>query len=212
MPGPVTDDIVHGPPPPPTHRGRGGDGPPEGQGASRRASFIGLALLLISSTMVFLAFTSAFIMRRSISGDWVSTPKPNILFFNTGILLISSMALEIARRRLRAGSRPQFNTWWTLATGLGILFLLGQGLAWRELRDAGLYMASNPSTAFFYMFTATHAFHLIGALAAVIYVDVEALRFTLGPAKRTIIDVSAVFWHFLDVMWIGLMVLLYVWG
>ncbi len=162
--------------------------------------------------MVFLAFTSAFIMRRNISGDWVSTPKPNVLWVNTAILLISSAALETARRKLKAGDRHRFNGWWTAATVLGVLFLLGQGLAWRELRDAGLYMATNPSTAFFYMFTATHAAHLLGALGALVYVDVQALRFSLGPAKRTVVDVSAVFWHFLDVLWIGLMVLLYVWG
>lgn len=213
MAGHLTDDIVHRPPPPPpVDWGRGGDGPTDGPGASRRASLIGLYLLLVSSTVVFLAFTAAFLMRRSIASDWVSTPKPAILWLNTALLIGSSALIEKARRAIRSAKRTAFNWWWTSATAVGILFLLGQAVAWRQLKDAGLYIASNPSTSFFYMLTATHAAHVLGALAALIYVDVHALWFRLGPSKRTAIDLSAIFWHFLDVLWIGLMVLFYAWG
>jgi len=151
------------------------------------------------------------LMRRDISGDWMSVHKPRILWLNTAVLLASSMALERARRTLRSGNRSQFNHWWTAGTVLGGLFLAGQFVAWEQLRAAGLFMASNPSTAFFYILTAAHAAHLIGGLAALVYVEAGAVRFRLGPAKRTAIDVSAVFWHFLDVLWIYLMVLLYLW-
>jgi cytochrome c oxidase subunit 3 len=162
--------------------------------------------------MAFLALTAALLMRRGISENWISMHKPPILWLNTGVLLASSVALERARRRLHRGDRAEFNRWWTVGTGLGVLFLLGQALAWRELRDAGVYVASTPSTAFFYILTATHAAHLIGGLTALVYVDVQALQFSLGPAKRTAIDCSAIFWHFLDVLWVYLMVLFYVWG
>jgi len=162
--------------------------------------------------MVFLAFTAAMLMRRGISENWVSMHKPPILWLNTVILLASSGALERARRSLQSGDRALFNRWWTAGTGLGVLFLVGQALAWRELREAGVYVASNLSTAFFYILTASHAVHLIGGLTALIYVDVQALQFSLGPAKRTAIDCSAIFWHFLDVLWIYLMVLFYVLG
>jgi cytochrome c oxidase subunit III len=202
-------------PPPPTEHGWGCDPVPEGPGAagsSRRASFILVFLLLVASTVVFLAFTAAMLMRREISSDWVSLHKPGILWLNTGILLASSVAIERARRKLHAGDRTFFNRWWTLGTVLGALFLLGQALAWRQLREAGFYVAYSPSVAFFYILTASHAAHLVGGLTALIYVDVQALQFSLGPAKRTAIDCSAIFWHFLDVLWIYLMVLLYVWG
>lgn len=161
---------------------------------------------------MFIAFTVALLMRREIASDWVSVHKPRILFLNSAILLASSVALEHGRRGLHAGNRTLFNRWWTVATGLGVLFLLGQAYAWRELREAGMYVAYSPSVAFFYILTAAHAVHLIGGLTALIYVDVQALQFSLGPAKRTAIDCSAIFWHFLDVMWIYLMVLMYVWG
>jgi cytochrome c oxidase subunit III len=163
--------------------------------------------MLVSSTMVFLAFTAAFLMRRSIATDWISTPIPHLLWGNTILLVSSSGLIERARRAIRSGHRTRFNWWWTSATLLGVLFLIGQALAWLQLKDAGLYIASHPSTSFFYMLTATHAAHVIGALAALIYVDVHALWFRLGPAKRTAIDLSAIFWHFLDILWLCLMAL-----
>ena len=162
--------------------------------------------------MVFAAFTSALVVRRGLSDDWASMPKPPILFVNTMVLLLSSAALEVARRALKAGMRARFKTWWTAGTVLGLLFLGGQMLAWNELKNAGVYIASNPSSSFFYVLTATHAFHLLGGVGALAYVDVQALRLSLGPAKRTAIDISAIFWHFLDGLWLYLMVLFYVWG
>jgi cytochrome c oxidase subunit III len=213
MPGSLTHDILKGPPPPPIEHGwGGGDGSPEGRGASRRASFTGLIVLLVATTMVFAALTSAFVMRRGIAEDWTSLPKPPVLFVNTAVLLLSSVVLDLSRRALKAGNRSRFNLWWTLATGLGILFLVGQAYAWRELNGQGFYIATNPASSFFYLLTAAHAVHLLGGVAALVYVDVQALRLRLGPAKRTAIDVTAIFWHFLDGLWIYLMVLLYVWG
>ena len=144
--------------------------------------------------------------------DWLSTPKPRILWANTLVLVASSFLVEKARRQLHHRNRLAFNRWWTGATVLGIFFLVGQGLAWDELRNRGFYIASNPSTSFFYMLTAVHAAHVIAALALLVYVEIQALRFRLGPAKRTGIDVTAVFWHFLDVMWLCLMTLFYTLG
>ncbi|HWC98510.1 MAG TPA: cytochrome c oxidase subunit 3, partial [Candidatus Sulfopaludibacter sp.] len=198
MSGSLTHDILKGPPPPPTDKGWGGGGGGEGRGADRRASFTGLFVLLAASTMVFAALTSAFVVRRGLSDDWASMHKPVILWVNTGILLASSLALDLSRRALKSGNRSMFNFWWSAGTVLGILFLVGQAVAWRQLKDAGVYIASNPSSSFFYVLTASHAFHLLGGVAALVYVDVQALRLRLGPAKRTAIDVTAIFWHFLD--------------
>jgi cytochrome c oxidase subunit 3 len=162
--------------------------------------------------MLFAAFTSAMVVRRGLSDDWASMPKPPILFVNTAILLVSSFTLEMARRAIKAGERTRFNIWWTAGTALGLLFLAGQTLAWVKLRDAGVFVATNPSSSFFYVLTFAHAAHLLGGVTALMYVDVQALRLSLGPAKRTAIDISAVFWHFLDGLWVYLMVLFYVWG
>jgi cytochrome c oxidase subunit 3 len=212
MSGSLTHDILKGPPPPPIDRGWGGGDGSEGRGASRRASFTGLFVLLAASTMVFAAFTSAFVVRRGLSDDWVSMPKPPVLLVNTVVLLASSVVLDLSRRALKDRRRGAFNLWWTVATVLGILFLAGQAYAWRQLKDAGIFVSSNPSSSFFYVLTAAHAFHLLGGVSALVYVDIQALRLRLGPAKRTAIDVTAIFWHFLDGLWVYLMVLFYVWG
>ncbi len=208
----TTRDVIQGPPAPPVDRGWGGGDGSDGFGASRRASFTGIFVLLAASTMLFAAFTSAYVVRRGTGEDWASMPKPPILLVNTVVLLASSVVLDMSRRALKARDRNRFNLWWTAATILGVLFLVGQALAWRELKNAEIFAGTSPASAFFYVLTATHALHLLGGLAALVYVDVQALRLRLGPAKRTAIDVSAIFWHFLDGVWLYLMLLFYVWG
>jgi cytochrome c oxidase subunit III len=206
----ITHDAVKGPAGP--GAGWWGDGGGGQPGATRRASLTGLLVLLTATTMIFAAFTSAFWVRRGLSNDWAPTVLPPILWANTVVLLVSSVMLQIARRSLKAGKRTEFNRYWTLGTGLGILFLLGQALAWRQLSDSGVFIASNPSSSFFYVLTAAHALHILGGISALVYVDVKALMLQLGPGKRTAVDVSALFWHFLDGLWLYLMILLTVWG
>jgi cytochrome c oxidase subunit 3 len=185
---------------------------PDRRGADRSASLAGLLILLVSTGIVFLALVIAFVARRLMGDDWIPTPKPPILWVNTGILIASSVALDLARRALKARQRVNFNRWWTAATALGGVFLIGQSIAWSQLRAAGIYVATNPSSSFFYVLTAVHALHLIGGMVALTWVDVQALRLRLGPAKRTAIDVCAIFWHFLDALWIMLMAIFYLWA
>ena len=162
--------------------------------------------------MFFAAMTSAFIVRRGLSNDWVSTRLPGVLWFNTIVLLASSVLLEMGRRVLKSGRRESFNRLWAAGSALGVLFLGGQYAAWLQLRERGVYIATNPSSSFFYVLTAAHALHLIGGVVALLYVSVQALRLQLGPGKRTAIDVTAVYWHFLDGLWVYLLVLFLVWG
>ena len=212
MPASVTHGVFHRPPPPPIEHGWEGEGSQGPLGSSRRTAFAGLLLLVAATAMVFAAFTIAFVMRRGLSDDWASVPRPPVLWVNTVVLLISSFVLDRSRHALKGGDRGQFNFWWTAATALGVLFLLGQAFVWRQLWDRGIYMASSPGSSFFFVLTAAHGFHLLGGVAALLYVDVQALRLRLGPAKRTTIDVTAIYWHFLDGVWLYLMALFYFWG
>src|ERR1019366_5015097 len=185
MPASLTHDILHGPPPPiDTGWGGGDDGGGAGRGASRAASFTGLFVLLAASTMAFAAFTSAFVVRRGLSDmdDWTGVHYPPILFLNTAILLGSSFMLDLSRRALKAGDRGKFNFCWSAATALGILFLGGQAAAWYQLKQAGVFIPSYPASSFFYVFTAAHAFHLIGGVAGVLSGGVPALRVRVAPA------------------------------
>src|SRR6266542_1455166 len=96
MAGSLTRDVVQGPPRPPIEGGWGGDG--GGGGSFGRAAVTGLYVLVAASTMLFAAFTSAMVVRRGLSDDWLSMPKPPILLVNTAVLLASSVAIEMARR------------------------------------------------------------------------------------------------------------------
>src|SRR5579862_9770072 len=109
----LTSDVIK--PPAPPSRGFGGGGS-DGRGASRRASMTGLMVLLAATTMAFAAFTSAFVVRRGISDDWVALPLPRILWVNTAVLIVSSVLLEVARRSLKHGRRTEFNRLWTVGT------------------------------------------------------------------------------------------------
>ena len=172
----------------------------------------GIIITIMASVMTFASFLSAMVVRRHLAHDWRHVDLPGILWWNTAALLASSAALDIARRLLRRGRRAAFGRLWTAGTLLGTFFLLGQFIAWKQLAERGYYLAGNPSSAFFYVITWAHAAHVIGALAAVAYVDYRALRLELGPQRRTLVDVSAVFWHFLDIMWLGIMALFVFWA
>ena len=123
-----------------------------------------------------------------------------------------SAVLELARNALKANRRDAFNRYWTAGSVLGVLFLAGQYAAWRQLIAAGIYVSTNPSSSFFYVLTASHAVHLIGGVVALLYVNVQALRLRLGPSKRTAVDISTLCWHFLDGLWIYLLLLFLIWG
>jgi cytochrome c oxidase subunit III len=187
--------------------GDGDGGNSNDRGASRKTSMIGLAVMMSASVMTFTAMAVALVIRRGMGHGWAKMPLPWILWPNTCVLLASSVVLDTARRMLRRGNRRAFNWFWVAGTLLGCIFLCGQTLAWREVHNRGFFIASNPANGFFYILTWTHAAHAVAGLAALIYVAIMALRFQLGPRKRTVVALSTVFWHFLDVLWLILMLM-----
>jgi len=212
----LTQSNIGAPPPTdpdlPTGGGGGDDsGRPE-RGKSRNASMTGIFVLMCASLMTFAAMVSAMVVRRGLNNDWHKLPLPHILYWNTAILVVSSVVIDVARRLLRRNQRLYFNALWTIGSALGTWFLIGQIIAWKQLAQGGFFLQGNPSTAFFYVLTWAHAAHVLGALAAVGYVEFRALRYELGPNRRTWVDVSAVFWHFLDALWLGIMGLFVYWA
>jgi cytochrome c oxidase subunit 3 len=212
----LTQSNIGGPPPVlpefPTGGGGGDDRDRPDRGGSRAASITGIIVLMCASSMTFAALVSAMVVRRGLNNDWHTLGLPRILYWNTAVLILSSIAIDAGRRLLRRGRRVAFNWLWTLGTVLGSGFLAGQVIAWRQLGERGFYMAGNPSSAFFYVLTWAHAAHVVGALGAVMYVEYRAVRYQLGPGRRTMVDVSAIFWHFLDVLWLGIMGLFVFWA
>jgi cytochrome c oxidase subunit 3 len=166
-------------------------------------------LALAAIVMLFAAFTSALVVRKGLADDWTSLTIPGILWFNTAVLLASSLTLELARQGLTAGVVKAFARGLYVTTGLGLVFVGGQLAAWRELTSRGVYLASNPSSSFFYLLTATHAVHLVGGIIALGYLVGRAPGIAAGSARRTAVDVTAIYWHFMDGLWIYILFLLW---
>jgi cytochrome c oxidase subunit 3 len=160
---------------------------------------------LAAVTMTFAAFTSALVMRQGAPGDWLHFDLPPILFANSGVLIASSVTLEIARRRLARGL-PDGSAWLTATLLLGVLFLVGQIVAWRSLAAQGVFLSSSASSAFFYVLTAVHGLHLLGGLAGLTYVRARVRRMT--PAPLGAVGAAAAYWHFMDGLWIYVFLLL----
>jgi cytochrome c oxidase subunit 3 len=175
-------------------------------------SSTGIWVVLFAITMMFAAFTSALIVRKGSSTDWRTFTLPSILYFNTLLLLASSVTLEVSRRRVAAfmsGLKSQAETparWLYITLFLGLLFVAGQYVAWSQLSAEGLYLATNPSSSFFYVLTATHALHVLGGLGGLVYV-IHGL--SKSALRRSTLDATARYWHFMDALWIYLLFLLW---
>jgi len=189
-------------------RGDGGWGPDEGGAPAppQRVYLTGIWLALASILMFFTALVSAYVVRQGISTDWAPFPLPGILWGNTLVLLASSVTLERARRLMGRGDEDAFRRWWLGTTVLGLLFLVGQVVAWGQLASAGVYLASNPSSSFFYVLTTAHGLHLLGGIAALLYIGFrkELQRASVATATTA----AAAYWHFLGGLWVLLFGLL----
>ena len=177
-------------------------------GTPRRAYYTGLVLGLGTILMFFLALVSAYIVRKGLGGDWRATQLPPVLWLNTGVLAASSVTLEAARRSFRQGEAAGFARWWLAGLLLGIGFLAGQLVAWRQLAAQGVYLASNASSSFFYVFTAAHGLHLVGGLCALLYVAARGWSHLLRTDGLAA-GMAAAYWHFMDGLWVFLLLLLY---
>jgi len=194
--------------PPAGGDGGGDDGKrPRRWKPSPKRYYTGMALGIVSILMLFMALASAFLVRRG-SGDWIPVHIPTLMWINTVVLLASSATLELARHRLAKGRLSSYRNLWLVTTALGVGFLVGQIVAWRQLVAAGIYLASNPASSFFYIFTGAHALHLFGGVAALIYV--ARRNFDQAQVTRSVAaEVTSYYWHFMDALWLFLLALLY---
>jgi cytochrome c oxidase subunit 3 len=175
--------------------------------------WVGLAAI----TMTFAAFTSALVVRQGSSTDWQHITLPPILYFNTLVIIASSVTLEIARRRIAAfmgGPRDSAASparWLYITLALGLLFVAGQTFAWMRLRAQGFGMAANVSYAFFYVLTVAHAVHLLGGLGGMVRVIGKLHgHFPSGSVlRKSTLDATSRYWHFMGALWLYLLLLLW---
>lgn len=178
---------------------------------AERASRSGIWVGIFAITMSFMAFTSALFVREG-SLDWGHLVLPSILYLNTLVLLASSGTFELSRRYLEftdggsVRSGQQGLLWLAATLALGIGFCIGQYMAWQNLRAQGIYLATNPNSSFFYVLTFIHVLHVIGGISAFTYL-LGRLLLGNGLLRRSFFENTAIYWHFMGVLWVYLLLL-----
>lgn len=223
---------------PPLRGGGGDDGPgagPAGYATRLRRARLGLLVALTPVLMLFVSFTSAYVVRQGLPTldpgtnqlvrDWIPVKLPVLLVVNTCVLLLSSVGMELARRQARrevalAPSSAETGVtqkeqkekeqipWLGMTVALGLLFLYGQWMAWRQLGARGFYVSTTPSSSFVYLLTGTHAVHLMGGVLALLVAGVFALLRRPAATRSIVVDVTAWYWHFMAVLWVYIFCLL----
>lgn len=162
--------------------------------------------------MMFAALSSAYIILSS-GADAKPVSMPRLFYVSTGIILLSSLSIETAKRSLKSGKAAQHSRWLGVTLVLGLLFLVAQLMGWRELAQQGVFFASHPHSTFFYLFTGLHGVHLLGGMVALIYVVATLRKKRQSEEKRlTLTEVVSRYWHTMDGIWIWLFLLLLIWG
>jgi len=233
---PVIGDRGGGFQPPPNYDG-GGDGHRDGDSSDYNQRLhrarLGLVCATISILMLFTVFTVVFLIRHGSSTfdersnsyvrNWMKVSLPTgLLLINTFILLASSLTIEMARRRFARDvalspvrsipgvliGRERGFPWLAATAALGIAFLFGQGMAWRELIARGFYLSSGTSSSFVYLLTAAHAVHLTGGILVLLYALVIYFLHRPVESRHIVVDVTAWYWHFMLFLWIYIFALL----
>jgi cytochrome c oxidase subunit 3 len=186
----------------------GGGGGDDG-GHVPGAGLFAMRFVLLSVTTLFLTIGAAYFARSRSPVNWQHIRVPGLLWVSTGLILLSSWTLEIARGCLERKNSVRYARWLELTLGIGVAFLATQLFALRELMAQGIYLRHNPHSSLFYVVTGVHGIHLLGGMAALCYLLLKA---ALRPEsvlldfrrQRTRAAVSALYWHFLSVLWLVL--------
>jgi cytochrome c oxidase subunit 3 len=217
--------------PPPIFRdgGKDGNGPGAPDYATRlRRARLGLFVALIPVLMLFVSFTSAYVVRQGLPTldpqtnqmvrDWIPVKLPALLLVNTFVLALSSVGMELARRQIKRQAQqelaaeaagPQASMpWLTMTLILGLAFLFGQWTAWKQLAASGFYVSTSPSSSFVYLLTGTHAVHLIGGVLVLCAAGMASLVGISLVRRSIVVDITAWYWHFMAGVWIYIFCLL----
>lgn len=174
------------------------------------AATVGLYVYFGVAAVIFTLLAAAYLMRMGLPGmehhggssDWRPMPEPALLWINTGILMADSLAWEGARRSARLGERQRMRAMTIAGSVLGLVFLAGQILLWRQFQVEGYYLAANPANAFFYLLTAVHGLHLAGGIVASARTLGQMVGDGDGARVARNVGLCAIYWHFLLLVWV----------
>jgi cytochrome c oxidase subunit III len=167
------------------------------------ALWVGCASML----MLFAAFTSAYIVRQA-AGNWLEFRLPDIFYINTGVILLSSAALHGSYLAFKRGKTQAYRVLLVITFILGVAFLALQYQGWQALTEIGVGLTTNPSGSFVYVISGVHAAHILGGIAALVVAIIHAvaLPHKVTKARKLRFELTSIYWHFVDFLWIYLLV------
>ena len=169
---------------------------------------VALVMFLAVVGVLFSLFIAAYHMRLEFSTDWVAMPEPMLLWINSGVLIIASVAFEWARAAVARSDVPRGRTAFLVAGALTMGFLIGQLVVWRQVVELGYFARTNPANGFFFVLTGVHGVHLLGGLFAWWRAARRMVRNADIGDARVSVDLCAMYWHFLLLVWLGMFALL----
>ncbi len=164
-------------------------------------------LFIGSVAMLFAAFTSAYIVRQA-EGNWLYFDLPNLFYITSGIILMSSFTLQWAYWEAKKDSLDRVKLLVGITSLLGVAFLVGQVMAWRELVEHSVYLVGNPSGSFIYILTGLHGVHLISGIVFLLIVLNSTFKFKIHSKNLAQLEMCLTYWHFLGGLWLYLFVFL----
>lgn len=168
---------------------------------------IGLLSFIAVVTSLFALFLSAYMMRMRL-GDWRPVDEPDLLWLNTAVLVLASVAFQLTRGAARRGQPVTVKVGLLVGGACTTLFLFGQLMAWQQLNASGFFMTGNPANSFFYLLTALHGLHLLGGMWVWGRTTLRILTGADAESVRLSVELCTVYWHYLLLVWIGLFALL----
>ncbi|OJV18403.1 MAG: cytochrome oxidase subunit III [Dyadobacter sp. 50-39] len=166
-----------------------------------------LWLFLVTIIMLFASQSSAYLVRRA-EGNWLEFEMPQIFWYSTVVLVMSSVAMQWAYLSAKKDQFQQLKIAISITFVLGLVFLYMQFQGWKELVAMNVYFVGNPSGSFFYVFTGLHGFHIITGLIVLVFALTSAFKLNMHSKNLRRIQISATYWHFLDILWLYLFVFL----
>ena len=180
----------------------------DGDGALQSPTVkVGLWVFLAVATSLFALLISAYHMRM-MEADWTRLPLPKVLWLNTAVLILSSLAMHWTLAAARRGQIDGVRTGLIAAGIFAFSFLAGQLWAWQQMDASGYFLTANPAYSFFYLLTAVHGLHLLGGLWVWGRTTVKVLRGAEVAKVRLSVELCTLYWHYLLLVWLVLFAVL----
>jgi cytochrome c oxidase subunit 3 len=165
--------------------------------------WVGLASII----MMFAGFTSAYIIKRN-QGNWVNFDLPKVFWFSTAVIIVSSITLWLAHTAFKNREMLKYRNLVVVTLLLGVLFIVLQIIGFRQLWVSGMTLKANVSFSFLYVIVGLHALHVLGGIIALLVMFAKAFSKRVRNYDIVPVEVISTYWHFVDFLWIYLLVFL----